>query len=265
MGRARVLARMAWLVLGLPALTLGAVLAIRAFAGPAPEERAVAVTRPRPPASPAPLPGAAPARAQCTARPSLIGTAAAPRIVAREQPSPTARVVGGFDRVNAQGSPQVFLLEERRGAWVRALLPVRPNGTAGWIATRSLTLSRTPYRVEVDRSAHRLTLWRGCERVAAFPVGVGRPSTPTPVGRFYLASLMRPTSLNSVYGAYAYGLSAYSKVLRDWRWGGVIGIHGTNDPPSIGRSESHGCVRLRNRDMSRLVRILPLGTPVTIR
>jgi lipoprotein-anchoring transpeptidase ErfK/SrfK len=76
---------------------------------------------------------------------------------------------------------------------------------------------------------------------------------------------MRPTSRDTVYGAYAYGLSAYSNVIRSWRWGGVVGIHGTNDQSSIGRAVSHGCIRLRNDDISRLVRILPLGTPVSVR
>jgi lipoprotein-anchoring transpeptidase ErfK/SrfK len=68
-----------------------------------------------------------------------------------------------------------------------------------------------------------------------------------------------------VYGAFAYGLSGYSPVIRDWRWGGEIGLHGTDDPASIGRSVSHGCVRMRNRDIAQLVRILPLGTPIDIR
>jgi lipoprotein-anchoring transpeptidase ErfK/SrfK len=68
-----------------------------------------------------------------------------------------------------------------------------------------------------------------------------------------------------VYGAYAYGLSAYSKVIRDWEGGGIVGLHGTNDPTSIGRRVSHGCIRMRNADIRALVRILPLGTLVTIR
>ena len=83
-------------------------------------------------------------------------------------------------------------------------------------------------------------------------------------GTFYLASLLRPPTPDSVYGTYAYGLSGYSNVIRDWRWGGLIGLHGTNDPSSVGRYTSHGCIRMFNRDIGRLVRILPLGTPITI-
>ena len=76
---------------------------------------------------------------------------------------------------------------------------------------------------------------------------------------------MKPPRPDSVYGTYAYGLSGFSDVIRTWWEGGVIGLHGTNDPSSIGRPESHGCIRMRNADISWLVRILPLGTPVLIR
>ena len=161
----------------------------------------------------------------------------------------------------------MFLLEgsARAGRWYRALLPVRPDGTTGYVPARALTLSKTRYRLEVDRSAFRLTLWKGCDRSATYPVAVGKPGTPTPTGTYYLASLLKPPDPNTVYGPYAYGLSAYSNVITRWRWGGVVGLHGTDDPSSIGHAVSHGCVRLRNADISSLVRILPLGTPITIR
>jgi lipoprotein-anchoring transpeptidase ErfK/SrfK len=85
------------------------------------------------------------------------------------------------------------------------------------------------------------------------------------VGRFYVISLMKPPTHDSVYGVYAFGLSAYSDAITNWRWGGVIGLHGTNDPASIGKRMSHGCIRMLNRDIERLAKILPLGTPITIR
>ena len=80
---------------------------------------------------------------------------------------------------------------------------------------------------------------------------------------FFLNSLLRPPP-GSIYGEFTYGLSAYSDVIRNWKGGGIVGIHGTNDPSSIGRRVSHGCIRLRNADIARLVRTLPLGTLVTI-
>jgi lipoprotein-anchoring transpeptidase ErfK/SrfK len=68
----------------------------------------------------------------------------------------------------------------------------------------------------------------------------------------------------TVYGPYAYGLSGFSDVLTSWKLGGIIGLHGTNDPQSIGRRSSHGCIRLNNRDIRTLVKVLPIGTPIEI-
>jgi lipoprotein-anchoring transpeptidase ErfK/SrfK len=142
---------------------------------------------------------------------------------------------------------------------------MRPNGTTGFLPASALQLSQTPYRLDVDRARFRLTLWKGCRVVGRYPIGFGKTGTPTPVGRFYVISLMKPPTPDSVYGVYAFGLSAYSDAITNWRWGGVIGLHGTNDPASIGKRMSHGCIRMLNRDIERLAKILPLGTPITIR
>ena len=101
--------------------------------------------------------------------------------------------------------------------------------------------------------------------VRTFTIGLGKESTPTPNGTFYIISLLRPPTGSSTYGPYAYGLSAFSDAITDWAGGAVIGIHGTDDPSSIGNRKSHGCIRMRNRDIEYLVPILPLGTPVEIR
>ena len=68
-----------------------------------------------------------------------------------------------------------------------------------------------------------------------------------------------------VYGSFAFGLSAYSPQLSDWPGGGVVGIHGTNQPEILPGQVSHGCIRLRNQDILRLARVMPVGTPLTIR
>src|SRR5207245_10951806 len=98
----------------------------------------------------------------------------------------------------------------------------------------------------------KLSRWTGRDVAARYPICLGKTGTPPPVGRFYLISLMNPAVPDSIYGVYAYGLSAYSNAITNWRWGGVIGLHGTNDPSSIGKRMSHGCVRMRNRDIVRL-------------
>lgn len=150
------------------------------------------------------------------------------------------------------------------GAWYEALLPVRPNGTVGFLPAEDVALSTTPYRLVVDRAAFSLTLWKGAEVVEKIRIGLGTGATPTPVGRFYLASLVKPSKAGTVYGSFAYGLSGYSEVLTEWRGGGVVGLHGTNDPASVGKRASHGCIRMLNSDIDKLVPQLPLGTPIEI-
>jgi hypothetical protein len=203
------------------------------------------------------------------ARETLIGVAAVGRVVARVSPRVRATAVARFDRKSVFGSPQVFLLEkevESRGGklWFKALLPVRPNGTHGFIRAADLTVRRTHYRLEVNLSGFRLRLFEGCDLLKTYRVGVGTGGTPTPLGSFYINTLLKPRDPGTIYGTYAYGLSAYSNVLTYWKDGGFIGLHGTNQPSSIGRRSSHGCIRMLNRDIEQLVKILPLGTPITI-
>jgi hypothetical protein len=205
----------------------------------------------------------------CRREPTLIGTVRVRSLAARAAPSASARTIARFPRINAQGARQVFVLpdtkEAREGrAWYRALLPVRPNGTTGFIRADYVRISETDYRLQVSRRKLIVTLWKGCRVVRTYPIGLGTESTPTPVGSFYLISLLNPPDPDSVYGTYAYGLSAYSDAITDWKGGGIIGLHGTNDPSSIGKRMSHGCIRMRNGDIGKLVKILPLGTPIDI-
>lgn len=225
--------------------------------------------RPAPSGSPISPPLPASSTPPSCDRSTLIGTVAVARVAARTAPSRSARTLASFARTNAQGAPQVFdLLGEVAGAngefWYRALLPLRPNGTTGFLPARSLRLSQTLYRLDVDRAHLQLTLWYGCRVAGRYPIGLGTRDTPTPVGTFYLIALVKPPTDGSIYGAYAYGLSAYSDALTNWTGGGIIGLHGTNDPSSIGKRESHGCIRMLNPDIEHLTKILPLGTPIEI-
>jgi hypothetical protein len=201
-------------------------------------------------------------------RPTLIGTVAVDQVTAHIAPDPKATVVATFDRKNALGTPHVFDLVQvltvdgRR--WYRALLPIRPNGTTGYINGKALRVAYTTYHLGLDRSKFRLTLYDACRKVRTFRVGIGTGSTPTPVGKFYLTGLFKPPDPTSVYGVSIYTLSGFSDVLTNWQLGGIIGLHGTNDPSSIGHNASHGCIRMRNPDILKLEKILPLGTPIAI-
>jgi hypothetical protein len=161
--------------------------------------------------------------------------------------------------------PRVFLVVGRRGDWVQVLLPVRPNESVGWVRLSDVLLKTDLFRIEVQLSEHRITVWNGGDLVLREPVAVGRAVTETPKGVYFLTSLLQAPDPSGVYGPYAFGTSAFSDVLDEFAGGkGVIGIHGTNDPAAIGHDVSHGCIRIRNQDVTRLAGLLPLGTPVSV-
>jgi lipoprotein-anchoring transpeptidase ErfK/SrfK len=159
-----------------------------------------------------------------------------------------------------------FLVRSLHRRRALVYLPTRPNGSRGWVPRSQVRVYRDPYRVKIDLRGHRLTVWRDGSAVVRAPVGVGRAVTPTPAGTYYIASRIRPLDPGSVYGAFAFGLSAHSNVYARFGFGGDgrIGLHGTNDPSGVGHDVSHGCIRMTNRAILRLSRMLPLGTPVTI-
>jgi lipoprotein-anchoring transpeptidase ErfK/SrfK len=96
-------------------------------------------------------------------------------------------------------------------------------------------------------------------------VAIGSHATPTPTGRYYVNQRLIPADPSGPYGPAALGVSAYSNVLTGWTQGGPIGIHGTNEPWSIGKAVSNGCIRLRNPVLRRLFDQTLAGTPVIIR
>ena len=170
------------------------------------------------------------------------------------------------DDPNEPTVPQVFLVEEQRDdGWVRVLLPVRPNGSTGWVRASDVKLTATTYRVLIELGAHRITVYEGDAVILEEAAAIGKPATPTPPGRYYIRVLLESTNPDSVYGPFAYGLSAHSDVLTSFNGGDAeVGIHGNNDASVLGQSVSAGCVRMSNDGITRLTEILPLGTPVEI-
>ena len=166
--------------------------------------------------------------------------------------------------IEGQRVPLRFMIVGRRKGWVRVQLPSRPNRSTGWLRRRDVVLTTTPYRLIIDRARHRLSVINRNRLTLRVPIAVGTSLTPTPRGRYYVTDLIR--SRDPFYGPYALGLSAHSTVLTSYAGGnGQLGIHGTNQPWSIGRDVSHGCIRVRNRFIRRLARAVPIGTPVDIR
>lgn len=162
------------------------------------------------------------------------------------------------------GQPQVFLVRGREGDRLDVLLPVRPNGSRGWIDADLVEVTSHDYQIQVSLSGYRMLVQRGSEVVVDTPVGIGTEDTPTVGGDFYTWVLVDPT--NAGYGSYAYGLSGFS-TLEEFAGGdGRMAIHGTTDDSSIGGNASRGCVRVPDEVVVDLVEVvgLPLGVPVTV-
>ncbi len=201
---------------------------------------------------------------------SQVAYAAIVRSHAEAARRPGGRVFARFGRRNLNGVPMIFgVLGERVNGscgptWYRVKLPMRPNGVTGWVPASEVSVAAVHTRIVVDVSARRLTLYRDGRPVLSTRVAVGAPATPTPVGRFYVNQRLRPTDPNGAYGPDAIGVSAFSNVLTGWTEGGPIGIHGTDEPWSIGHSVSNGCIRVPNPTITRLFAQTLSGTPVII-
>lgn len=149
--------------------------------------------------------------------------------------------------------------------WLEVRIPGRPNGRKGWVRRETLgTLRTNTQQLVVNRTMLRATLYDGGRRVWSARVGIGAAGTGTPAGRYYVREKF--TFQNApVYGTRAIGTSAYAPGLSDWPNGGVIGIHGTDQPGLIPGRVSHGCVRVRNKALKGLYRRIRIGTPIQIR
>jgi lipoprotein-anchoring transpeptidase ErfK/SrfK len=150
--------------------------------------------------------------------------------------------------------------------WYRVELSVLPNGTTGWVRAWAVRTYRVRSRIVVDVSQRRLRLYRSGKLQFETRVAVGASATPTPLGRFFVNERYVLPDARGPFGPNALGISAHSNVLAHvWVEDGPIGIHGTNEPWSIGHPASHGCIRVANAVMRRLFPLAPAGTPVIVK
>jgi lipoprotein-anchoring transpeptidase ErfK/SrfK len=162
--------------------------------------------------------------------------------------------------------PQVFLVEEQRAdGWVKVLLAERPNGSTGWVRASDVQLTPNPYHMLVSLGDHKISVFQGTNSIYEGQVAIGASDTPTPPGKYYTRVLIQAPDPNTVYGPFAYGLSAHSEVLTEFSGGDAeVGVHGNNDASVLGKSVTHGCIRMDNDEITKLSKVLPLGTPVEI-
>lgn len=163
------------------------------------------------------------------------------------------------------GFRRAFLVLAERGHYLEVLLPERPNGSTGWVRATDIEVQPIEHELRIDLASRTLRWSDRGDVVLETSIAVGSRQYPTPPGRFFVTDLLDTQEGGGAYGPYAIGLSGHSDVLTEFGGGdGQIGIHGTNDPSSIGRAVSHGCIRVPNDVIIRLATTIPVGTPVTI-
>jgi lipoprotein-anchoring transpeptidase ErfK/SrfK len=150
------------------------------------------------------------------------------------------------------------------GRYGKVPIPYASRPRTGWIRLRGLERSHTPYLVRADLSRHRLVVRKLGRPILRVPMATGAIRSPTPPGLYFVTDRV-PFSPSSALGAFAFGISGIQTHLpAGWHGGNQLAIHGTNNPASIGRSVSAGCLRISRKTLERLKRILVLGTPVII-
>jgi lipoprotein-anchoring transpeptidase ErfK/SrfK len=179
-------------------------------------------------------------------------------------PSSQAPITTALEPRTRLGSSRVLLATGERPGWVQVSVPARPNGATGWIRADQVTLEPVEGGITVDLDARRMRIVLDGEVLADTDIAVGTADNPTPTGRFYVIDRVEPETPDGAYGAFALGLSAWSPTLTDFGGGdGQVGIHGTDEPGSIGKAASHGCVRVPD-DVAAILSRVPLGTPVVV-
>lgn len=179
----------------------------------------------------------------------------------------SARTITRLRYLTEDKHPEVYLvldgkLDGAGAAWLHIRIPMRPNGRTGWVPARVLnTLNVERTQLVIDRRAKRATLFKAGRRIWQAPAGIGNVEAPTPRGKFWVREVLKGDG--RVFGTWAFGTSAYANIS-DWPNGGVVGIHGTDQPQLIPGRPSRGCVRVRNQKISQLARLMPIGTPVQI-
>lgn len=187
----------------------------------------------------------------------------APRLTARRITvvQPVAPLAGGSTVLLVRSATRV-----NGRLWLKVLLPIRPNGTAGWIPADVARLQRNRLRIIIRQESRRLDLYRAGRRILRAPIAIGKAETPTPIGRFAIAERIPTHDAAGFLGPFVMPITGYSRVLNEYAGGnGRVAIHGTSQPWVIGTRASHGCIRLYNADITRLARVVTPGTQVEIR
>lgn len=249
------------LVAGIAAACTALATAAPADGGSAPSDVAERVgARPDAEGPPAerrivlPAPGAAIARVRAAS------------VMLRSRPG--GRVLRALAATTEFGSPLALGVVRTRGRWLGVSTETLPNGRLGWVDSRDpgVAVRHTRWALRADVSERRVVLLRDGRVVRRLDVAVGRPDSPTPTGRFAVTDKLSGSRFGPYYGCCIIAISATQpNTPPGWTGGDRMAIHGTDAPSTIGAAASAGCLRAADRDLSFLMKRVPLGTPLQVR
>jgi lipoprotein-anchoring transpeptidase ErfK/SrfK len=233
-------------------------------AKPGPASTAGSTFKPVAPVAQTPAQPATTAQGHRTSRPSgslvaLLKHATTMRV------SPGGATLAKLPLKTEFGSPQALWVVHRSGGWLGVVSPLAGNGRVGWIEQSTAQLGRVSWLLKVSLHQRRLTVIENGKVLQRYTVAVGRPSAPTPTGRFAVTDRLLTGDPTGPYGCCILALSAKSPhAIQGWAGGDRIAIHSTPETSSIGLPVSHGCMRLTLAEGRWLMSHVPLGTPTLI-
>ena len=194
---------------------------------------------------------------------ALVAVAVGPTVSVHPEPGSTA-VSKMLSNPTIEGMPLALLAVDQQADWYQVRFPERPNGSMGWVKASEVDVRSVPNRIVISIAQRSLrVLDKDQKTLYETNVAVGKPATPTPLGRFYV-DIWLPNP-GRPYGSFMLSIAGFSDVLRSFGGGrGQIAMHGWADTSVMGRNVSNGCVRMRNADIEQVAHLAPLGTPVEI-
>ncbi len=246
------------LAVAIAVILLGGVAVSVARGGDGGESSAPTTTVTAAPADPAsptpPLP-----------RISIIAQAIVPNVGVFNAPG-SPQPVQVLTNPQPSGAPLVFLVRAQQGEWLNVVLPTPPPGSTGWVRSAEVSLAQHDYEVVIELGARRIRVFKSGQVLQEGPIAVGVANAPPPGSAYFLKELLQLPAPDTVYGAYAFGLSGFTNQVTNLERGeGVTGLHGTNDPARLGKSVRGGSIAVSNETITVLAVTVPLGVPVDVR
>lgn len=153
--------------------------------------------------------------------------------------------------------------------WIKVLLPIKPNGTAGWVKLLSSEEIKTTRRyIEISLKKRELSFNRSGNKTSSHSVVIGTPKTPTPKGLMAVQDIMANADPNEFTGSRIVVLTSFSETLETFQGAPPrIALHGRGGAAlkdNLGTASSNGCIRLDNKEIETIARYLKPGDPVWI-